>query len=98
MSPQSNHDSASDPPSANEILASILEEVGDVSSLLELFYLSREPGVLEVLHWVASLPEKPRGELMEFVQAAGKRKKAIRLKRTGDGALVLTAQPPSRRS
>ena len=90
MSPQANRDeSESDAPSANEILASILEEVGDLSNLIELFSLSREPGALDVLRWVASLPEKQRGELMEFIKAAAKRKKAIRLKRTGEGALVL---------
>jgi hypothetical protein len=90
MSPQANRDEyESDAPSANEILASILEEVGDLSNLIELFYLSREPGALDVLRWVASLPEKPRRELIEFIRAAAKRKKAIRLKRTGEGALVL---------
>jgi hypothetical protein len=91
MSPPANHDqSESGAPSANEILASILEEVGDFSNLIELFYLSRDPGTLDVLRWFASLPDKPRGELMEFIAAAGKRKKAISLKRTRDRALVLT--------
>jgi hypothetical protein len=91
MSPQANRDqSESDAPSANEILASILEEVGDLANLIELFYLSREPGAIDVLRWVAALPEKPRSELIEFIETAGKRKKAIRLKRTGEGGLVLT--------
>ena len=91
MRPQANRDqSESDAPSANEIVASILEEVGDLGNLIELFYLSREPGALDVLRWVAALPEKPRGELMEFIKTAAKRNKAIRLKRTGEGGLVLT--------
>ena len=106
MSPQANRDqSGSDAPSANEILASILEEVGDLGNLMELFYLSREPGALDVLRWVASLPEKQRGELMEFIAEAGKGKKAVRVKRRGERELVLTVrsvevgtQPPRRRS
>jgi len=57
-------------PSAREIVSSILES-GDLSQLVEVFYLSREPGLLETVRWLASLSEDARQQLGEFVEAAG---------------------------
>lgn len=89
MTTSTNHGSNGSAPSTHEILTSMLQEVGDLSGLLELFYLSREPGVLELLRWVAALPQPERGELTQFIADAGKRNQSIRLNLTAEGALVL---------
>src|SRR5262249_42009376 len=51
---------------AAKVIQSVLAECEDSSRLLELFYLSREPGLLEILRAVAALPEETRASLEAF--------------------------------
>jgi len=51
---------------ATKIIQSVLAECEDSSRLLELFYLSREPGLLEILRAVAAMPEEARASLEAF--------------------------------
>jgi hypothetical protein len=72
MSPQSRDDPADDePPGAREIVLNILLE-SDPARLIEVFYIAREPGFLETLRWLASLPDDARRQLNEFIGVGGK--------------------------
>ena len=57
------------PHRAQEIVVSILDEVGDLSRLMEVFYFAREPELLNTLRWLASLPEEVRQQLADFAAA-----------------------------
>lgn len=72
MCPQSpNGQSDDDTPAAHEIVSAVLSEIGDVSRLMELVYLTRQPGLLETLRWFTSLREDYRRELQEFAISSG---------------------------
>lgn len=66
MSPPSPDDPDDYLPSAHDIVAHILLESGDLARLTELFYFSREPGLIEAVRWLAALPEDTRRELVAF--------------------------------
>jgi hypothetical protein len=57
------------PHRAHEIVVSILDEVGDLSRLMEVFYFAREPELLNALRWLAALPEEARQQLADFAAA-----------------------------
>jgi hypothetical protein len=80
------------PPGASEIIISILDEVGDLAKLMELFYLSREPGLLDILRWLASLPNDVRQQIAEFA-LAGRVNYTLRVDRAQPSMLVLTQGP-----
>jgi hypothetical protein len=75
-------------PGASEIIVSILDEVGDLAKLMEMFYLSRENGLLDIMRWLAALPEEARREVYEFAKA-GRPQSSIKIERTHDGTLVI---------
>jgi hypothetical protein len=80
------------PPGASEIVISILDEVGDLAKLMELFYLSREPGLLEILRWLASLPNDVRQQIAEFA-LVGRANYTLHVERAQPSMLVLTRGP-----
>jgi len=80
------------PPGASEIVISILDEVGDLAKLMELFYLSREPGLLDILRWLAVLPDEVRQQLTQFA-LAGPPTCALRVERVHASTLVLKWGP-----
>lgn len=84
MSQQLLEDSCNDPiPSADEIIINILEEVGNLSNFMEVFYFSREPDCLAVLRWLSMLSDAERQQLGQFAKLA----------RAGDALRVVRPQP-----
>jgi hypothetical protein len=53
-------------PRSRKILESILEDCPDGSWLLEYYYWTREPGMLEIIRAIAALPEEARSALEAF--------------------------------
>jgi hypothetical protein len=79
-------------PCASEIVVSILDEVGDLAKLMEVFYLSREPDLLEILRWLATLSAESRQQLAEFA-SAGRLDHTVRLERTQPSVITLKLAP-----
>ena len=90
-SPASDDDAAPGP----DLLISMLDEFGDLSRLMEIVYLAREPGAVDLLYGAAALPERTRAELLAFLTSARRSKQAVQARRAGKGELVLTAQERS---
>lgn len=68
----------------------ILSECKDSARLLELFYWSREPGLLEIMRTIASMPEEARTAL-EVLFAMSNEPSAITAQWDGSGRLTLTS-------
>ena len=73
-----------------KLLRSVLAECGDSSRLLELYYFSREPDVLEIMRAVAALPEDARAALEAFLTVSHE-PGAITAKWDGAGRLTLAS-------
>jgi len=80
----------SEPPRTAKLLRSILAECGDSSRLLELYYFSREPDMLEIMRAIAALPEDARTALDAFL-AVSHEPAAITAKWDGAGRLTLAS-------
>ena len=63
--------------------------MGDLATLMEVFYFSREPNCLAVLRWVAMLPEDERCRLAEFGKSA-QEGDALRVESSDPARLLLT--------
>jgi len=83
-------DGQSGPPRSAKLLQSMLAECGDSSRLLELYYFSREPEVLEIMRAIAALPEDARASLEAFL-AVSHDPAAITAKWDGAGRLTLAS-------
>jgi hypothetical protein len=57
-------------PKLAEVIESIIVDCGDPARVLELYYWSREPGVLEVIRSVMALPPRTRALLEGFLAVA----------------------------
>lgn len=44
-------------PTADEIVVSILDDIGDLPRLMELYHFWREPDFLDIFRWLSTVPE-----------------------------------------
>jgi len=72
------------------ILQLILAECEDSARLLELFYFSREPGMLEVIRALVAMPEQTRASIEAFLTMANE-PTAISATWDASGRLTLNA-------
>ena len=79
----------SEPQRTAKLLRSILAECGD-ARLLELYYFSREPDMLDIMRAIAALPEDARAALEAFL-AVSHEPAAITAKWDGAGRLTLAS-------
>jgi|SRR5262245_391468 len=77
-------------PQSAKIIQAMLAECRDSSRLLELFYFSREPDVLEIIRAIAAMPEETRASLEAFL-AMSHEPAAITAKWDGTGRLTLAS-------
>ena len=68
----------------------MLAECADSSRLLELYYFSREPDVLEIMRAIAALPEEARASLEAFL-VMSQDPAAVAAKWDGAGRLTLSS-------
>jgi hypothetical protein len=68
----------------------MLAECADSSRLLELYYFSREPDVLEIMRAIAALPEETRASLEAFLTVS-EDPTAVAAKWDGAGRLTLSS-------
>jgi hypothetical protein len=77
------------PSEAHELIKSIVEQ-GGARSVMEMFYWSREPGLLELMRAIATMPENARTAL-EVLFAMSHEPSAITAQWDGSGRLTLTS-------
>lgn len=65
-----NENDVAPAPTAAEIFIGILDEIGDLQLLMEVFYFTRDADCLAVLRWMAMLPERERRLLGKFARSA----------------------------
>jgi hypothetical protein len=68
----------------------MLTECADSSRLLELYYFSREPDILEIMRAIAALPEETRASLEAFL-AMSPDPAAVAARLDGAGRLTLSS-------
>jgi len=64
---QSNEQDRAPTPQSAKIIELILSECEDSSRLLEFYYWSREPGMLEIIRTLIALPEGTRASIEAFL-------------------------------
>ncbi|MFL4970862.1 MAG: hypothetical protein ACJ8EN_22155 [Xanthobacteraceae bacterium] len=77
-------------PRSRKILESILADCLDSSSLLEIYYWTREPGMLDLIRAIAAMPEETRSALEGFF-AMSHEPTAIAAKWDAAGRLTLAS-------
>lgn len=77
-------------PRSRRILETILADCTDSSRLLELFYWTREPGMLDLIRGIAALPEEARSALEAFF-AMSHESAAVAAKWDAAGRLTLAS-------
>jgi hypothetical protein len=61
---------AGDTPPADEIIVSILRDVGDMPRLMEFYYLWREPNLFEAVRFLSLAPATDLARLARFFRHA----------------------------
>jgi hypothetical protein len=77
-------------PRSRKILESILADCLDSSCLLEMYYWTREPGMLDLIRAIAALPEEARSALEAFF-AMSHEPASVAAKWDGAGRLTLAS-------
>jgi hypothetical protein len=70
-----------------DIVRDILAQVESLPRLMEIHYLLREPGLLEIMRGLGSLPEDERQRLLGYL--AGHDQKRLQVRQSPTGTLVL---------
>jgi len=88
-SPNGLHIVADDPPAPHpiDIICDMLRESEGLPRLMETFYLAQEPGLLEIMRALISLPEDERFRLLQYLSRC--RDQHIYVREMPGGALVI---------
>jgi hypothetical protein len=70
-----------------DIVCDLLREVGSVAQLMEIHYLMREPGMLEIMRDLGALSNDDRNRLHEYL--ACHRRGRLRVRELPPSALIL---------
>jgi hypothetical protein len=70
-----------------DIVRDILAQVESLPRLMEIHYLLREPGLLEIMRGLGSLPEDERQRLLEYLSRHDQ--KRLRVRQSPTGTLIL---------
>jgi hypothetical protein len=60
----------SDDPATNRLIRTLVQGCGSPAQALELYYWSREPGLIEVIRGIVMMPESTRATIEAFVALA----------------------------
>lgn len=71
-----------------DILRDILAQAGTLSRLMEIHYLVQEPGLLDIMRYVAGLSDGDRAKLLRFL-GAHESPSRLRVHEVGSGMLHL---------
>ena len=79
-----------------EVIKTILNDGADTSRLLELYYWTREPGIIELIRAYLDLPERTQRSLSTFLLNG--RPKAVAGSFDSQGRLILARSAPAEMS
>lgn len=77
-----------------DIVRDILGEVGNLPRLMEIDYLAREPGLLDILRGLGALGERDRHLLRDYLARHGHKRLGLRELPTGAMVLEFTDRTP----
>jgi hypothetical protein len=82
------------PPHPIDIVRDILGEVGSLPRLMEIDYLAREPGLLDIMRGLAALPDGDRQVLRDYLARHSHKRLGLRQLPTGAVVLAFTDRTP----
>lgn len=77
---------------AEEIVASILNDIGDLPRLMEFYYFWREPDYLDILRWLSTVPEDELRQAAAFIKSVPDGS-TVRVERSGPTTLIVKFAP-----
>ena len=87
---RSSHD-----PATKRLIRTLVEGCGSPAEALELYYSSREPGLIEVIRAIATMPESTRAAIEAFI-ALARDTKSIKAEIDSCGVLTLASAEAAR--
>jgi len=87
---RSSHD-----PATERLIRTLVEGCGSPAEALELYYWSREPGLIEVIRGIATMPENTRAAIEAFV-ALARDTRSITAELDSRGVLTLASAEAAR--
>ncbi len=93
--PLLNEIAADQPPHTIDVIRDILLDAGNLPRLMEVYYLAREPGLLEILRGLSTLPDGDRKLLQQYIVRESER--PLRVRELPTGAIILELQEEPRR-
>ena len=85
----------SNDPATECLIRTLAESCGSPAKALELYYWSREPGLIEVIRGIVMMPEETRGAIEAFVALAGNTR-SIKAELNARGVLTLASSEVAR--
>jgi hypothetical protein len=80
---------------SERLIRTLAAGCGSPAEVLELYYWSREPGMIEMMRDIVAMPEETRAALEAFISLA-RDPKSIEANLDPDGALTLTSPETSK--
>ncbi len=72
-----------------DIVRDILREAESLPRLMEVHYITQEPGLIEIMRGLIALPDDERFRLQHYL--AGRRGRRLHVRETPNGALIIAA-------
>jgi hypothetical protein len=89
------HNKSENDRTIERLIRSLVLECKSPSEVLELYYWSKEPGLIEVIRGIAAMPEEARASIEAFIALAGDAKSAS-AELDGRGVLTLASGEATR--
>ena len=93
--PKRSNTRSSHDPATERLIRTLVEGCGSPAEALELYYWSREPGLIEVIRGIATMPENTRAAIEAFV-ALARDTKSITAELDSRGVLTLASAEAAR--
>jgi len=85
----------SNDPAAERLIRTLVAGCGSPAEALELYYWSREPGLIEIVRGIAAMPEDTRAAIEAFI-ALARDAKSVRAELGSRGVLTLASAEAAR--
>jgi len=82
-------------PATERLIRTLVSGCGSPAEALELYYWSREPGLIEVIRGIATMPEDTRAAIEAFI-ALARDAKSIKAELDARGVLTLASAEAAR--
>jgi hypothetical protein len=86
----------SNDPATEHLIRTLVAGCGSPAQALELYYWSREPGLIEVIRGIATMPEETRAAIEAFI-ALARDTRSVKAELNSRGVLTLASAEAARR-